>query len=381
VTTMTATYLDFAATTPVDPRVAEVVMRHMLLEYGNAGSRTHEYGARAAKAVERARAQVAQVVDADVTDVIFTSGATEANNLALLGLADEGMRNGRTHIVTTAIEHKAVLEPLAVLGSRGFTVEIVAPESSGAVNVDAVLDAIRPNTLLVSVMHVNNETGVRQPVDDIASRLEAHPGVFLHTDAAQGFGKELRSLEHRRIDMISVSGHKLFAPKGVGALILRRRDRKRPPLAPLMFGGGQERGLRPGTLPVALIAGLGLAAELALTEHDAREDKCRATRVAVLDALLRVGAVANGDQSRTVPHIVNVSLPDLDSEAAMLALKEITAISNGSACTSASYEPSHVLQAMGLGAERERSALRFSWGPDTTPPDVDAIERAIRPLL
>jgi len=378
---MTAIYLDFAATTPVDPRVADLVMHHMLLEYGNAGSRTHEYGASAAKAVERARAQIARVVDADATDVIFTSGATEANNLALLGLAVEGMRLGRTHIVTTAIEHKAVLEPLTVLGSRGFTIEIVAPDSSGAVNADAVLGAIRPNTLLVSVMHVNNETGVRQPIDEIASRLADHPGVFLHTDAAQGFGKEVQALKQRRIDMISVSGHKLFAPKGIGALILRRRDRKRPPLAPLMFGGGQERGLRPGTLPVALIAGLGLAAELAMIEHDTREDKCRATRVAVLDALLRVGAIANGDQSRTVPHIVNVSLPDLDSEAAMLALKEIAAISNGSACTSASYEPSHVLQAMGLGAERERSALRLSWGPDTVPPNVDAIERAIRPLL
>lgn len=374
----TPTYLDCAATTPVDPRVAELVMRLMVDEYGNAGSRTHEYGTRAKRAVETARAQVASVVGADPTEVIFTSGATESNNLAVLGLAEHGRSTGRTHIVTTAIEHKAVLEPVGVLAQAGFQVDFVGAGQSGAVSATDVLNAVRSDTLLVSVMHVNNETGIRQPIASIAEDLE--PGVFLHTDAAQGFGKVLDDLAHPRIDLISVSGHKIFAPKGVGALIVRRRDRRRPPLKPLLHGGGQERGLRPGTLPVPLAAGLGLAAELALQEWAARDARTVEIRKQLLSALASVGALVNGDPTRAVPHILNVSIPGLDSEAAILALRSVVAVSNGSACTSSSYEPSHVLTAMGLDHDRRRGAVRFSWCHFTPNLDTDALVHALAAL-
>jgi cysteine desulfurase len=226
-------YLDHAATTPVDPRVAEVVMHYMVEEFGNAGSRTHEYGSRARKAVDTAREQVAAVVEAKPDEVIFTSGATESNNLAILGLAPFGEREGRRHILSTMIEHKAVLEPLAHLEKRGFEVELVRPTRGGWVEADDVLSRVRDDTLLVSVMHVNNETGVIQPIDEVAAGLEGRSAYF-HVDAAQGYSKELQKLKHKRIDMISVSGHKIYAPKGVGALITRRRNRLRPPLEPLM---------------------------------------------------------------------------------------------------------------------------------------------------
>lgn len=371
-------YLDFAATSPVDQRVADLVMRLMVSEFGNAGSRTHAYGADAAKRVERAREQVARVVGAESADVIFTSGATEADNLAILGLAAAGVASGRTHIVSTAVEHKAVLEPIEALAARGFEVTHVPTGPSGAVDAGDVMAAIRPTTLLVSVMHVNNETGVRQPIDEIADQLvRTIDGPFLHTDAAQGFAKELDALRHPRIDMISISGHKVFAPKGVGALVLRRRDRRRPPLQALMFGGGQEKGLRPGTIPVPLVAGLGLAAELAVTEHDERVTSALSARASLLDALAPFQPVVNGDPALALPHILNVSIPGLDSEAAMLALKDTVAISNGSACTSSSYEPSHVLTAMGVDDDVRRGALRFSWGPTATMPSTQEIRAAL----
>lgn len=372
-------YLDMAATTPVDPRVAELVMHHLVDDFGNAGSRTHAYGSSAAKAVEEARRRVSDVVDSDPSDVIFTSGATEADNLATLGLESFGREQGRMHIVASAIEHKAVLEPLAEMEKRGFTVDFVGSDSSGTVSADEVLGRVRGDTLLVSVMHVNNETGVIQPIAEIAEALSGLP-VFLHTDAAQGFGKEIDSLRHPRIDLISVSGHKIFAPKGVGALIARRRDRERPPVRPLMFGGGQERGLRPGTSPVALIAGFGLASELARTESKTRTASCLAMRGQFLDVLDRVGAVVNGDPDRSLASIVNFSVPGADSEAVILALRDVAAISNGSACTSASYQPSHVLTAMGLDDDRRRGAVRASWSHLSSLPDSDEIVAALRIL-
>ena len=244
--------LDHAATAPVDPRVAEEVLSYMSYEFGNAGSRTHGYGQVARERVNRARQEVAVVVAATPDEVIFTSGATESNNLAILGLAAHGEATGKRHIISTQIEHKAVLEPLEVLGGRGFEVELLAPTEGGWVSPEAVAAALRPDTLLVSVMAVNNETGVVQPIEEIASLLEGND-AFLHVDAAQAFGKLIAPLQTKRIDLLSVSGHKIGAPKGIGALITRRRGFKRPPLQPLMYGGGQERGLRPGTLPVPLI--------------------------------------------------------------------------------------------------------------------------------
>lgn len=375
-------YLDFAATTPTDQRVADLVMALMVAEFGNAGSRTHEFGAAAKRAIELARGQVAAVVGADPTEVIFTSGATEADNLAILGLAEHGLSTGKTHIVTTAIEHKAVLEPIDALAKRGFAVDYIRPGKGGAVSASDVLAAVRSGTMLVSVMQVNNETGVRQPIEAIADGLSdagAH-GVLLHTDAAQGFGKELKELRSARVDMVSISGHKLLGPKGVGALVARRRDRRRPPLQPLMFGGGQERGLRPGTHPVGLIAGLGLAAELAVKEIKQRREAATAIRAQLQAFIDEVGGSVNGDPILAVPHIVNVSIPGVDSEAAMLALRDLVAISNGSACTSARYEPSHVLTAMGLSDDRRREAIRISWGPGAALPARDLLVDALRRL-
>lgn len=355
-----AVYLDCNATTPMEPLVQEEVRRYMEVEFGNAGSRTHEFGARAKEAVQRARDQVASVVDAKRDEVIFTSGATEANNLAILGLAKHGEETGRKHIVSTQIEHKAVLEPLQVLETRGFELTLVPPTAGGWVEPEAVKNVVRDDTLLVSMMHVNNETGVVQPLSEMAELLSDHPAYF-HVDAAQGFGKDIATLRNPRLDLISVSAHKIYGPKGVGALVARRRRFERPPLTPLIFGGGQERGLRPGTLPVPLIVGLGVAADLAAKNVDDRAETCRAFRQLALNALTPLGAIINGDQKKTLSHTLNISLPGLDSEAAIVALKGLVAISNGSACTSQSYEPSHVLTAMGLSEERVAGAIRISW--------------------
>ena len=353
-------YLDCNATTPIDPEVEQEFLRFVREEFGNAGSRTHEFGARAKQAVQRARDQIASVVKAQREDVIFTSGATESNNLAILGLRDHAEKAGRKHIVTTAIEHKAVLEPLEYLGQNGFEITLLKPGADGAVTAAQVRAALRPETVLVSVMQVNNETGIIQPLADIAAALATHEAYF-HVDAAQGFGKRIPDLLHSRIDLISVSGHKLYAPKGIGALIVRRRSYNRPPLKPLFFGGGQERGLRPGTLPVALIVAFGKAAELAVRDQAKRLKRCQQIKEQALAAFSQLGAVITGDQNQAISSTLNLSIPGLDSEAVMVALKEMVAISNGSACTSQNYTASHVLTAMGLPDDQIRGALRFSW--------------------
>ncbi|MBI1762869.1 MAG: cysteine desulfurase DndA [Acidobacteria bacterium] len=361
-------YVDCNATTPLDSRVRDEVLHYLTEEFGNEGSRTHEFGTRARQAVQRARDQIAEVVGAKRDEVIFTSGATESNNLAILGLAQHGEQTERKHIVSSQIEHKAVLEPLESLAARGFEVTLVPPTASGWVDPAVVKAAIRKDTLLVSIMQVNNETGVRQPVEQITEILADHP-AFFHVDAAQGFGKEITPLRNQRIDLISISGHKIFGPKGIGALVTRRRGYQRLPLQPLFFGGGQERGLRPGTLPVPLIAGLGLAAELSLREVAQRTNACRMYRGEVLAALTPLDPVFNGDPEQALPHVLNLSVPGLDSEALMLTLKDVVAISNGSACTSHSYQPSHVLKAMGKDEQIIRGAIRLSWCHLTEGPD------------
>lgn len=374
-----AVYLDCAATAPVDPRVQREVMTYLGVEFGNAGSRHHGFGARARSAVEKARVRVAALVDATRGEIIFTSGATESNNLALLGLAEYGVKSGRTHLVSTRIEHKSVLEPLQALSGRGFDMTLVPPEPGGWVSPHSILEAVREDTLLVSVMQVNNETGVIQPIRDIARLLENHP-AYLHVDAAQGFGKDISPLRDRRIDLISVSGHKIHAPKGIGALVTRRRDGKRPPLTPLMHGGGQELGLRPGTLPVPLIAGLGKASQLAMVEHEERNAACRNFKKVLLRKLQPLKPVFNGDLDRTVPQIVNLTLPGIDSEEAIEAVSQVAAISNGSACTSTSESCSHVLSAQGLDEARMEGALRLSWCHFSPQPDWDGFIRAIRSI-
>lgn len=363
----------------MEPAVQALVLRFMAQEYGNAGSRTHDFGARALQALHKARDQVAALVGAKRDEVVFTSGATEANNLALLGLAAHGEKAGRKHIISSQIEHKAVLEPLEVLAARGFEVTLLSPNRAGWIDPGAVAEALRPDTLLVSLMQANNETGVIQPIDDICNVLRDHAAYF-HVDAAQGFGKLIEPLHNQRIDLLSISGHKIYAPKGIGALITRRRGYDKVPLSPLMYGGGQERGLRPGTVPVALAVGLGLAAELALKDHAQRIERVRAIRAQALSALDELTPQWNGDPERSLPHVLNLSIPGLDSEAVMLAWKGLAAVSNGSACTSHSYTPSHVLQAMRLDPQQVHGALRISWCHLTEDPPWSAMADAVKRL-
>lgn len=356
------------------------MVRHFREGVGNAGSRTHEFGLQAKKAVQVAREQVASLVGSEPSEVVFTSGATESNNIALLGLAEHGQQTGRLHIVSTAIEHKAVLEPLEALERRGFEVTLVPPDLDGFVPPERVLEAVRSDTLVVSVMHVNNETGVIQPIKEIAAGLEGL-AAYLHVDAAQSFGKVVDELRLPRIDLISASSHKIYGPVGVGALIARRRRYRRPPVVPLVYGGGQERGLRPGTLPTPLIVGFGLAAELAEKNFKARHQRCLAIRSEALAALGSLKISLHGDEGRMVPHVLNISIDGLDSEAVMLSLKGLVAVSNGSACTSASYEPSHVLKAMGLSDSDIQGAIRLSWCHLTPDFDWGELVRRIKPLL
>jgi len=369
-------YLDCAATTPLDPRVLEVVYHYLATDFGNAASHTHVYGTRANKAVEQAREAIAAVAEAKPDEVYFTSGATEANNLAIQGLAQAAREADRTHIVSTAIEHKAVLEPLERLARQGFEVTFVAPTEGGWVRAEDVLSAVRDDTFLLSVMHVNNETGIIQSLRAIADGLGDHPAYF-HTDASQGFGKETEEL-NERIDLISASAHKLYGPKGVGALIARRRRFKRPPLSPLSVGGGQERGMRSGTLPVHLCAGFGKSCEIMSNERGAWSNRCAELERTLREALQPFEPQVNGDPERKLPCILNVSFGALDSEAVMVGLKDAAAISNGSACTTAGTDPSHVLESMGLDTLRIQAATRWSWSHLTPEIPSSAIEHALR---
>ena len=373
---MNSVYLDSCATTQVDSRVAAVVQTFLLDEYGNAGSRTHSWGAKAAKTIEEARQQISGPVSSNPEEVIFTSGATESNNIALLGIAKHAQEVNKLHVITTAVEHKAVLEPTDYLKNIGFDVTVLPVDEKGWPNPKDLDKALRPDTVLVSTMHVNNETGVELPLNDYSDVLANHE-AWWHVDAAQSYGKINEALIDPRIDLISISGHKVFAPKGIGALIVRRRGYDRPPLTPLVYGGGQERGLRPGTLPVALIAGLGLAAELADTEADTRKKICSEYKNRVLNALSPLGIKINGDEERVVSHVLNVSVPGLDAEAALVATKDLIAVSNGSACTSSSYEPSHVLTSMGLDDGRVSEALRISWDHETSDPDWELVVKRL----
>jgi cysteine desulfurase len=332
----------------------------MTNDFGNAGSRTHERGNAAKRALADSRGVVADSVGARPDEVVFTSGATEANNLAILGLAEHGLREGRRHILSSATEHKAVLEPLEHLASRGFDVELLRPSATGRFEVEDVTSRLRPDTLLVSLMHVNNETGVIQPVAEVAERLAGTP-TYLHVDAAQSYAKVDREALTAPIDLISVSGHKIGAPMGIGALIRRRRGWHRVPLSPLMFGGGQERRLRPGTVPVPLAAGLGEAVQERSDHWETWSVSSAMFRAELTELVGKFGGVVNGAAEHGAPHILNVAFPGVDSEALIVALRGVADVATGSACTSASYTPSHVLVAMGLPEEIVRGSVRFSW--------------------
>lgn len=374
-------YLDCNATTPLEPKVSEACIKYLQEEFGNAGSRTHEFGARAKAAVIQARMAVGSLLGVDSDGVIFTSGATESNNLALLGLARGLAREGRgRHIITSLQEHKAVLEPIQQLEKEGFEVTYLRPGKDGIVTGDALRAAIRPDTILVSLMHANNETGVIQPLADYAAALSGHP-AYLHVDAAQTYGKLAAELRNPRVDLISASAHKIYGPKGVGVLALRERDYMAPPIEPLMHGGGQEKGLRPGTLPVSLIVGMGVASALAERDHEARMAACQRFKSEAVGALTSLGGVPNGDQANCLPNTLNIAFPGADSEALILALKDIVAVSNGSACTSSSYTFSHVLTSMDLPRENVRGALRLSWCHMTPSVDWDEVQSRLKVLL
>ena len=378
VTTMSV-YLDCASTTPTEPSVAKIMRRFVEQDYGNAASPIHDYGTFARMAVDHARGQIARLVKVRRDDVIFTSGATEANNLALLGLREYGMQTGRRHLICSTIEHKAVLEPLEALTRSGFAMTLVPAGSDGRISVAELRKALRPETLMVSTMQINNETGIIQPLAEIAEVLADH-SAFWHVDAAQGFGKELDSITHPRIDMISISGHKIYGPKGIGALITRKRHSDPPPLKPLMYGGDQEQGLRPGTLPVPLIAGLGEAARCALRDQAERLVKVNSIRSQALTALAQFNPVINGDQTHCLPHLINLSLPGIPSATTIRALAKTIAISSTSACTSHTSAPSHVLHAMGRTEAESASAVRLSWCHLTEDIDWDVVVTILKDL-
>ena len=372
-------YLDCNATTPIEPEVLDLMVHYFRDEYGNAGSRSHLFGRNALTAVKAARAQVGRAVAADADDVVFTSGATEANNLALLGLEEFGKAQGRTHIISTTVEHKAVLEPIKHLSARGFSVDLISPDETGRVQAQHILEKVRSDTLVVSILHANNETGVLQPVQEIADGL-AGSAVYLHVDGVQSLGKRDDALSHPRIDLVSLSAHKVYGPKGIGALILRKRGFKRAPLRPLMFGGGQERGLRPGTVPVALAAGFGLACDIAIRDRATRERTNTVTRASLTAALQGIDYTWNGDPANVLPHVANLAFRGVDSEALMVSLKEKMAFSNGAACTSQSYERSHVLRAMGLSEARISSSIRLSWSHFSSQVDWTPLAQAVQRL-
>jgi cysteine desulfurase len=368
-------YLDYHATTPVDPRVVEAMRPYFTDVFGNAASRSHVFGMRAAAAVERAREEVADLVGANAKEIVFTSGATEADNLAVLGAARAQRAKG-THVVVSAIEHRAVLDPCARLESEGFRVTRVAPDRLGRTTAASVADAIRDDTVLVTVMAANNEIGTLNPVEEIAGLCKSR-GVVFHTDAVQAAGKVPLDVHAWGVDLLSLSAHKLCGPKGVGALFVRASN-PRVVLDPILFGGGHERGLRPGTLDVPGIAGFGAAAALAKAEgaaESARVASLRDRLWARLEAGVR-GASRNGDAAACLPGNLNVRFPGAPSDTVMMETRDL-AVSAGSACTSASVEPSHVLLGIGLTKEEAHESLRFGLGRFTTEEEVDWAAAAV----
>ena len=370
-------YLDYAATTPVDPRVVAVLNRHLGRDgiFGNPSSSTHALGQAATRAVDVARAHVAALLSADPREIIWTSGATEANNLALSGVLHADARKGR-HLVTSQTEHKAVLDVCRRLEREGYAVTYLAPAPDGLIAPEQVEAALRPDTVLASLMHVNNETGVAQDLAAISAITHSR-GVLLHVDAAQGAGKLPLDLHTLPVDLVSLSAHKLYGPKGVGALYVRQRP-NRVRLEPLLYGGGQERGLRAGTLPTHQIAAMGEAFRLAGENMAVEQAHIRDLRDRLWQGLAALGRVGlNGHSERNVAGILNVSFTGITAEALLAALPEI-AVATGSACTSAGHEPSHVLRAMGRDEIQARGAVRFSLGRFTTVEEIDHVVAAVR---
>lgn len=367
-------YLDYAATTPVDPRVAKAMAECLTIEsnFGNPASRSHQFGWKAEEAVENARRNVADLLNADPREIVWTSGATEADNLAIKGAAHFYHRKGK-HIVTSKIEHKAVLDSCRQLEREGYEVTYLDPDSNGLISPETVEKALRPDTILVSLMHVNNEIGVVNDIEAIGEVTRRHKVVF-HVDAAQSAGKLDIDLEKMQVDLMSLTAHKLYGPKGIGALYVRRKPRVR--IEPQIHGGGHERGMRSGTLATHQIVGMGEAYRIAGEEMHEEARRTLALRDRLLRGLEDIEEVyVNGDLTHRSPGNLNISFNFVEGESLMMALREL-ALSSGSACTSASLEPSYVLRALGRNDELAHSSLRISIGRFTTEEDIDyAIER------
>jgi cysteine desulfurase len=360
-------YLDYSATTPVDPRVVDRMIPYLREHFGNAASRSHPYGWDAEKAVEEAREQVAKLVNADPREIIWTSGATESSNLAIKGAAHFYRDKGK-HLVTVKTEHKATLDTMRELEREGFEVTYLDVLENGLLDLEAFKSALRPDTTVVSVMFVNNEIGVIQDVSAIGEICRGR-GIVFHCDAAQATGKVVIDLARLKVDLMSFSAHKTYGPKGIGALYVRRKPRVR--LEAQMHGGGHERGLRSGTLPTHQIVGMGEAFRIAREEMGAESERIRMLRDRLLKGLLEIEEVyVNGDLEHRVPHNLNMSFNYVEGESLIMAIKDI-AVSSGSACTSASLEPSYVLRALGRSDELAHSSIRFSIGRFTTAEEVD----------
>ena len=364
-------YLDFNSTAPIDERVLDTMIKIYRNTPGNADSRTHTFGDDARQVVETARTEVSSLLNINKDEVFFTSGATESNNIAIQGLKEYAEKTGKKHIITTSVEHKAVLETCKALEQQGFEISYINPKADGRVSCDEVTELVTDNTLLVSIMYVNNETGIIQPVKEIGDFL-VDKETFFHIDATQSFGKLVDELNEIKYDMLSISAHKICGPQGVGALVLRKKRYKLPPVKGIMYGGQQERGIRPGTIPVALVVGFGTACALVASEHKQNQEKCVKIKNALLEELEESGIMyeINGDQNFCIPSTLNICFDGVSSEALMLSTKQYCGISNGSACNSKSYKPSYVLTAMGVPVEKIENSVRISWGAKSDFKDV-----------
>ena len=370
----TPIYLDYASATPVDPAVASEMAKCLTLDgtFGNPASRSHRFGWQAEEAVDTAREQIADLLNADPREIVFTSGATESDNLAIKGAAHFYSKKGK-HVITCKTEHKAVLDPCRQLEREGFEVTYLEPEANGIIDLKKLEATMRDDTVLVSIMHVNNEIGVIQDIASIGELCRERKIVF-HVDAAQSAGKLPIDVQEMKVDLISLSAHKIYGPKGIGALYVRRKPRIR--LEAQMHGGGHERGFRSGTLPTHQIVGMGEAFRVAKEDMQKDFDHALALRNRLLDGVKDLEAVSvNGDLEQRVPHNLNVSFAFVEGESLLMSLKDL-AVSSGSACTSASLEPSYVLRALGLNDELAHSSVRFSFGRFTTEEEIDyAIEQ------
>ena len=373
-------FLDYAASTPTDSAVADVMQQHLCLGgvFANPASRGHVYGWQADEAVETARAELASILNADPREIVWTSGATESDNLAIKGLISRGLRLGRKHIVTSAIEHKAVLDTCAWMETQGFAITYLMPDENGVITPEQVASAIRGDTLVVSLMQVNNELGSISDLGRIAS-ICREQGVLSHTDAAQSFGKVPVDVQVLGVDMLSLSGHKIYGPKGIGALYVRRQDGLA--LDAQIHGGGHEMGMRSGTLPTHQIVGLAAAAKLMQAQMSGETQRIGMLRDRFVSHLQQIPEVhLNSPITQSIPHIVNVAFGGVDGETLLLALNNI-AISTGSACNSASVEPSHVLTGIGMPRELADASLRFSFGRYTQVSDIDSAATHLADVL